>query len=252
MEERHISLQTLWDAIQQIKIDMLTLFDAKVDPIQSSLSSIQDSLTTLGEQVNLLEQRVGANEDNLQEFVARVQQLEKSNSYLLDKVDDLENRSRRCNLRFVGVHETAEGGDIVGFMCQLITQLLGRSNFPTTPIIERAHRTPSVQQSDGASPRSIMITLLNFQDKVKILRLAREKKTLEYSESRIFIYPDFSADLTRRRRNFDPVKRKLRDLNMKYFLRYPCTLCVIVDGKQQRFSCHKDAEAAFMSNLTSP
>lgn len=80
MDERNISLQTLWDAIQQIKSDMLMHFDAKVDPIQSSLNSIQNSFTTLGEQVNLLEQHVEANEDNVQKFIACLQQLEKDNS----------------------------------------------------------------------------------------------------------------------------------------------------------------------------
>ena len=34
-------------------------------------------------------------------------------------------------------------------------------------------------------------------------------------------------------------KRKLRELDRKYVLRYPRTLCVIVDGKQRRFSCYK-------------
>jgi len=43
MEERHISLQTLWDAIQHIKTEMLPQFDEKVDPIQSSLGIIQNS-----------------------------------------------------------------------------------------------------------------------------------------------------------------------------------------------------------------
>lgn len=80
MDERNISLQTFWDAIQQIKSDMLMHFDAKVDPIQSSLNSIQNSFTTLGEQVNLLEQHVEANEDNVQKFIACLQQLEKDNS----------------------------------------------------------------------------------------------------------------------------------------------------------------------------
>lgn len=84
MDEPQVSLQTLWDAIHQIKTDMLTHFDAKVDPIQHSLSSIQNSLSTLREQVNLLEQRVGANADSVQEFIARVQQLEKDNTYLMD------------------------------------------------------------------------------------------------------------------------------------------------------------------------
>ncbi|KAK1885671.1 LINE-1 retrotransposable element ORF1 protein [Dissostichus eleginoides] len=250
--EGNMSLQTLWDAIQQIKTDMLTHIDSKMDPIQSSLSRIHNSLSSLGDQVNLLEQRVRANEDNVQECVARVKQLEKDNSFLMSKVDDLENRSRRSNLRFIGILESAEGSDIIGFMSRLIPQLLGPDAFPTLPIIERAHRSPTARQNSRASPRAIMIELLNFQDKVKILRLARVKKSLEYNRKHISIYPDFSPELTRTRRSFDPVKRKLRELNMKFFLLYPCTLCVVVDGTQQRFSTNKDAEAIFMSTSNSP
>ncbi|CAK6974024.1 LINE-1 type transposase domain-containing 1 [Scomber scombrus] len=228
-------LQTLWDAIQQSKEDMLSHFNSKVDPIQSSLTNIQNSMSTLGEQVQMLEQRVGANEDIGHELVVRVKQLEKDNAYLLDKVDDLENLSRHSNLRFVGVQENAEGSDMIGFMSRLIPQLLGQDAFPTPVIIERAHRSPTARQGDQSSLRSILITLLNFQDKVKILRLARVKKILEFNGKRISIYSDFSPDLSRRRRSFDPVKRKLCELNMKYFLRYPAMLCVVVDGKQQRF-----------------
>uniref|UniRef100_A0A671RZG0 Uncharacterized protein n=1 Tax=Sinocyclocheilus anshuiensis TaxID=1608454 RepID=A0A671RZG0_9TELE len=191
---------------------------------------------------NSLNQRVGTNEDNVQVCVTRIQQLEKDNSYLIDKVDHLEKRSRRYNLRFVGVQESSEGNDITGFMSKLIPQLLGRDNFPTPPISEWAHRSPTAHQSGRASLRPIMVMLLNFQEKVQILRISRERK-LEYNGTRVYIYQDFSADLMKRRRSFDPVKHKLREFNKKHFLRYPCTLCVVVDGKQQCFNCHKEAEA---------
>ncbi|KAJ8364745.1 hypothetical protein SKAU_G00135760 [Synaphobranchus kaupii] len=97
---------------------------------------------------------------------------------------------------------------------------------------------------ERASPRSILIKLLHFQDKVKILRLARVKKELIFNGNHIFIY---SADLTKRRRSFDPVKRRLRELNLKFSLRYPCTLSVWVDGKEQQFTDHKAAEDTFIS-----
>lgn len=50
-KQDQISLQTLWDGIQQIKTEMLTHLDSKVDPIQSKLSSIQTSLDILGDHV---------------------------------------------------------------------------------------------------------------------------------------------------------------------------------------------------------
>lgn len=69
--------------------------------------------------------------------------------------------------------------------------------------------------------------ILHFQDKVKILRLAREKKELFYKGSRMHIYPDFSAGLIKKHQQFDVVKKKLRVADIKYSLLYPCTLRVI-------------------------
>lgn len=251
-DERQISLQTLWDGVQQVKTDLLAHLDSKVDPIQTKLSSIQMSLDTLGEHVCSLEQRIGANEDNVQDLKAQTMELTKDNAYLMDKIQDLENRSRASNLRFVKIPESSEGHDTAGFMSQLIQQLFGRDNFPTPPVIEWAHCIPTVQHGDRGTPRPILIKLLHFHDKVKILRLARGKRELMFQGTRIYIYPDFSAELTKKRRSFDAVKRRLRELNLKYSLRYPCTLNVTVDGKTQLFTCHKAAEAAFMSRVNSP
>lgn len=50
----------------------------------------------------------------------------------------------------------------------------GKTISPTLSVIERADSSPTVRQN-RTSPRSIMIKLLNFQDKVKILHLARAK-----------------------------------------------------------------------------
>ena len=76
----------------------------KVDPILSSLNYIRGSLSTLNEHVAQLEQRVGANEDNLDVLSSKCQTTWKK-QLLLDKVEDLENRSRALNFRFVGIPE---------------------------------------------------------------------------------------------------------------------------------------------------
>lgn len=158
------------------------------------------SLTNLGEHVSEMEQRVGANEDNLSNLLTRVEKLENDKLHLMSKVEDLENRSRSLNLRFIRVPEGVEGCDMLDFMARLIPQVLGQDSFPTLPAMERAHRTPTLLQGDKPSPRPILIKLLNFQDKVKILRLAREKKELLFNGSHIFISllqcrPDEKASL---------------------------------------------------------
>lgn len=234
-----LTLQSLLDAIEKSKMEMLTHINSKVDPIQTGLTNIQTSLFTLGSQVELLEGRTSTNENNIDDLTERVRALEADNTHLREKVDDLENRSRRSNLRVVGIPESAEGTDMIRFMSQLIPSLLGPENFPISPIIERAHRSPAQRPNDRDTPRPIVMKMLNFQDKMKIIRLAREKKKVELNGSRIYFNPDFSADLARRHKSFAGIKRELRERKIKYFVRYPCTLCVSVDGKEQRFDCPK-------------
>ncbi len=198
MDQLVSQLKVLSDSIQQIKSDMITYFDTKLISIDTKLNSIENSLSTLDERAIHLEQRVGANEDNLDEFSGRIRQLEKDNAYLLNKVDNLENQGRSTNLRFIGVPESSEGQDMLGFITGLILQLLGPDNFSSPPAIERAHRVPTVRQDDRSRPRPILIKVALFHDKVKILWLAHGKKELVFSGRHVSIYPDYSAELMRR------------------------------------------------------
>lgn len=243
-----------------MKIDLMAHFDSKFEQITSKLTSIETSISTLGDRADQLEQRVGANEDNITDISNKVKWLEKHNAYLLAKVDDLENRTRSCNLRFLGVQESSdsESQNMISFMSQLIPQLLGPDNFPSPPTIQRAYRTPTVRRDDNPKPRTILVKLLHFEDKVKILRLVRERKQLHYNGNQILIFPDYSAELLKRRISFNPVKKKLRELNLKFSLRYPSRLFVWIEGKEHQFLDHKAAEAVFslpsspMSTNSSP
>lgn len=247
-----LTLQCLLDAIEKSKTEMLTHINSKVDPIQTGLANIQTSLYTLGSQVELIEGRISTNESNIDDLTERVKALEAANTLLREKMDDQENRLRRSNLRVVGIPESAEGADMIQFMSQLIPSLLGRENFPSSPVIERAHRSPTQRPKDRDTPRPIIMKMLNFQDKMKIIRLARAKRKVEFNGSRVYFNPDLSADLARRHKSFANIKRELRDRKIKYFVRYPCTLCVSIAGKEQRFDCPEHAEAVLKTAPNSP
>ncbi|KAJ7990681.1 hypothetical protein DPEC_G00302920 [Dallia pectoralis] len=55
------------------------------------------------------------------------------------KIDDLESRSRRCNLRVVGIPERLEGADPVAFMSGFFTEVLSDSLAPSLMKLDRAH-----------------------------------------------------------------------------------------------------------------
>lgn len=128
-----------------------------MDPFLCNLNCIEVSLSTLEEHVSELEQRVGANDGNVKDLPTRVKKLEEDNSCLLDKAEDLENRSRFSNLRFVRISKSVEGRDMLGFMAGLIPQPLGQDNFLNLLTIEGARLTPTSRHNDRSSSRPILI-----------------------------------------------------------------------------------------------
>lgn len=251
MGDESITLQSVLDKMQQMMLNMTTHIDIKIDPLGASLAKIENSLHMLGEQVNELEQRVSSNEDDIADLVKRVKTLEKENTDLKAWAEDAENRSRRSNLRFIGIPERAESNDILGFMRHLVPHLLGEANFSTPPVIERCHRTAVRDNFRAKGPRPILVKFHYFQDRLKILKLSREKKEpLQYKGNRIYIYPDFSAGLVQGRWGFDTIKKKLRDRDIKYALIFPCTLKVVHAGKTLFLRTPKEAEI-FLGELSS-
>ena len=59
------SLETVMKAIKESKEDLSKQIDAKTISIQNTLTKIETSLSTLSEQVEEIEGRIAANEDNM-------------------------------------------------------------------------------------------------------------------------------------------------------------------------------------------
>lgn len=103
-----ISVQIIWDAIQQVKGQVTTEVNAHLDlkmgSIQTGLIDIQQTLSSVTGQISELQEQLSR--QCCQPVEAGVHPGER-NAYLKKKkkVEDLENRSRRFNLRFLNVPE---------------------------------------------------------------------------------------------------------------------------------------------------
>ncbi|KAL0197641.1 hypothetical protein M9458_006181, partial [Cirrhinus mrigala] len=94
---------------------------------------------------------------------------------LKDKVNDLENQSRRNNLGLIGFPEGVEGRDAVSFVEEWLPEIIGMDQ--ERPFeIQRAHRTLQRRPSEHDRPRAIVIRLLRFRGTVTILNAARQEK----------------------------------------------------------------------------
>lgn len=236
--ENQTTMETLLNALAELRqgvanqlqaasLDYSNQLRASTNTLNATLTEMNNKLEMMNDQVTHVQERVSRNEDDIETLKERVANQDKELSHLKDKMEGLENFSRRLNVRIIKVPERAEGQDIIDFVQKLLIHLFGPENFPVAPQIEDAHRSP-IHRGDreGLHPRPIVVKFLRLPDKTKVLRLARQRGLLQVNGTRIHFYPDYSAEVSRRRRAFDTVKKKLREINVEFALMYPSVLRV--------------------------
>lgn len=193
--------------LQSVQVDCGKRFDIVLAEIKAARCDIQ----LLANRVALAEDRIGTNEDDIAAVKATNTTLETKLETLTRKVEELENNSRRNNIRLVGLREGEEGTDMCEFLTKWIPKVLGIQSFPEPTVIERAHiigrpRDVSKSTVNPIRPREVLMKFLKSADKVRVLRIARQKGSVLYEGKRVMFFPDFSVELRKQRRLFDPVK----------------------------------------------
>ncbi|KAM4013454.1 uncharacterized protein ACNLHF_003531 [Anomaloglossus baeobatrachus] len=183
--------------------------------IQTSLANMQKQINAHASRLAESEQRISDSEETILAMQAQIAALAKSNEYLKDKAEDLENRSRRNNLRIVGLPESVSIGQLDN-ICELeLPQALGiKAKFR----VERAHRVGPLrhqeankgegQNSNKNTPiraRQVIVKYLDYKHKEEILRAFRERKRpLQYQGNRLLFleitqlkYPEGEKNLAK-------------------------------------------------------
>lgn len=255
-ETEELSLNKLTSELEKqreyLKDDMSALIKSSLAPIQLSIELFKETVDTLGKRLTTVESTAGENFEALNRAEADIAALKASNETLLDRLDDLENRSRRANLRIINVPEDSESGtDMVKFTSELLKDVLGEQVFEKHPELERAHRALAPKPRDGQPPRPIIVCFHRYQEKERTLQWAR-KHELQYRGKIIRFYPDLSAALSRKRAAFKNVKTKLYQKGIRFRLLYPARLRLTYDGETLTFDSAPDAEAFFERRINTP
>ena len=137
-----------------------------------------------------------------------------------NKLVDLEDRSRRCNLRINGVTEKK---DETWEQCEDEIQNIFNENLVLENIdIERAHRSKGKTSSN--KPRAIVCKLLSYKQKKEVLNNVKKLKG-----SDIFVNEDFCFETMQRRKELWEEVKRLRSEGQITFLNYRS---IIVKGRR--------------------
>ena len=243
------------EAVEEMLTGEIETLKTMIASSNTAIAKLSQDIATQDEASKALRGRVVAMDANVKQAKRDVTTLQEDTLTLRQKLTEMEDRSRRCNIRLVGLAEAAEGENAIQFLQQnlpvWIPSLAGEKIE-----IQRAHRiyTPQVKPS---RPRTLIFQLLRYQDREKIfngVRALASPPTHQTSKegqtftSRLLFFPDYSNETARRRKTFDTVRKQMVNRGLRPFLVYPAILKVRHNGTLHFFEEVNKAEK-FMSTL---
>ncbi|KAJ1206254.1 hypothetical protein NDU88_001663 [Pleurodeles waltl] len=160
---------------------------AETKSICLDIAGFQSQVTGLEQGVAMVETHVTTSQDRDQELL-----------YFCSKMIDLEDRSRRDNIWFLGFPETIEGTDIHSFLRETLPKLTGLTLDPPS----KSAQTRPQATSCGQSPRPIIACLLRHMQTRRLLQRAPTHGPCWMDGQEIQMTADFPKETSERRKAF--------------------------------------------------
>ncbi|CAH2219796.1 Hypothetical predicted protein [Pelobates cultripes] len=108
------------------------------------------------------------------------------------KIMDLEDRSRRSNIRMRGIPETVLQADLPSYKHCFFRALVPEIHTDML-FVDRLHRVPKPQQIAASLPRDVLLKAHYFHVKDLLMRRSRTAKDLPAEYSSIKMFSNLSA-----------------------------------------------------------
>lgn len=115
--------------------------DQRLCELSSALSNVSSALTDMTTRVEETEEAVQAHEGRIESLERLNAKMAAETVLMQAKLEDLESRSRRQNIRIMGIKEKMENGKPSEFVSSLVSELPGQENFEKPIQIDMAHRS---------------------------------------------------------------------------------------------------------------
>ena len=202
--------------------EFTTLLNGSLEPIRSSVQSIEATLSTQASTIREMETGLTDHSDRITQIECDVSGLQSNlesviqeNVALKAKLEDLESRSKRQNLRVLGLPENTEGKDPRDFMAKMFHTLLGGS-LSEPPELDRAHRSLQPKSRTRDAPRPFIVRFHRYTEKEIVLN-----KNIAYNGNGIRIFEDFSVAVAKKRSAFNEIKSLLYKRGVRFGMLYP-------------------------------
>lgn len=148
--------------------------------------------------------------------------------WLKEKITDLEDRSRRNNVKIRGIPEEVDPSNLEKYIQQLLKSILPTHD-STLLILDRAHRIPKSKSAPPNAPRDVLTRIHFYHIKDQLLQENRRRKTLPEPYHNILIFPDLSASTLQARKELSNITSTLRKNEIRYKWGFPTKIIIKKD-----------------------
>ena len=182
----------------------------EIKDLRKEITEFKESLEFTGNELHGKIKKLEGKNESIKKAVDKIYNSQVDFNFAYDKLIDLEDRSRRNNLRISGIseskYETWEKCEEK--VDEVFREKLGLDNIH----IERAHRVKRGKNDKSTKPRTIVCNLLSFKEKKLVMKNAKKLKN-----TNIFIDEDFSPEtMEYRKQLWEEVKELRRKGNIAY------------------------------------
>lgn len=208
---------------------LLSLQSSLMVNISSMFNNFTIEMKRLGERVYHVEGEMEKQAHTVNNLVDAFKEQMEDTDWMRAKIADLEDRSRRENIKLRGVPESITQADLQKFAGDMLATLLPDIS-PIERMIDRIHRIPKPKHLEASIPRDILMKIHFFPTKEKLLAKARSQPDLPVPYNEIRIYADLSQYTLNMRRQLKSTTKALNNHKIPYKWRHPATLLITYNG----------------------
>ena len=184
----------------------------------------------LGDRVTHVEEKMGEFASSHNSLIDAHSEHDTEIAWLRAKVADLEDRSRRNNVKLRGVPETVLPAQLQKFARDLLQQILPDASESELQI-DRIHRLPKPGFLPDNVPRDVLLRIHFYQIKEQLMTSFRKAQQLPEQFAGLQLFTDLSQFTMQKRRSLVTITKALRNHNVPYRWGFPVKLTVTHDGK---------------------
>ncbi|XP_069610864.1 zinc finger protein 850-like [Ranitomeya imitator] len=171
----------------------LTVRTSIQEDMRSMLAELRGEVVELGNRTDRLERKMAELVSSHNELWDAHETLQTLATKTHSKALDLEDRSRRNNVKLRGIEESVLAGDLKLFLQDFIAAALPQFT-PKDIIIDRVHRIPKPSGLGPSVPRDVLARIHFYEMKEDFLQALRKNPTLPERFAHISVFPDLSPD----------------------------------------------------------